>query len=72
MALTTLKLEINIFRSYKKLSKKIKDNKIAVIYTIHPVGKAQISDVLSSSCFDENKVNKLVISFNLKTCKEIK
>ena len=61
------------FESYKKLFlKKIKDNKIAVIYTIHPVGKAQISDVLSSSCFDENKVNKLVISFNLKTCKEIK
>ena len=60
------------FKSYKKLFlKKIKDNKISVIYTIYPVGKDQIYDVLDPSCFDKNKISKLVITFDIKTCEEL-
>jgi len=60
------------FESYEKLFlKQINENKISVIYTIHPVSKTQIYDVLNPSCFDENKINELIITFDLKTCEEI-
>ena len=58
--------------SYKKLFlKKLKENQIKIIYTISPVNNNQVYDVLDFSCFDEKKINKLVMSFVLKDCKEI-
>ena len=58
--------------SYKKLFlKQLKENQIKIIYTINPVNNNQVYDVLDFSCFDEKKINKLVMSFVLKDCKEI-
>ncbi len=60
------------FESYKKLFlKHINENKIKIIYTVFPVNKNQVSDVLSSSCFEERKVNEIATSFILNACAEI-
>ena len=60
------------FESYKKLFlKNINENKIKIIYTVFPVNKNQVSDVLSSSCFEERKVNEIATSFILNACAEI-
>ncbi len=60
------------FHSYKNLFlKKIKDNQIQIIYTILPVNNKQVYNVLSPTCFDERKINSLVVSFIIKDCKDI-
>ena len=60
------------FTSYKNLLiNKIKDNKIKVIYTINPVNNSDIYDYIDKDCFEENKVTKILTSYEIKSCKAI-
>ena len=62
----------NYFASYKNLLiKSIKSNNIRVIYTINPVNSSNIYDYVSKNCFEEKKVTKILVSYELKNCKEI-
>ena len=60
------------FMSYKNLLiNSIKDNNIKVIYTINPVKNSNIYDYVNKSCFQEKKITKILISYELKKCEEI-
>jgi hypothetical protein len=62
----------NYFESYKNLLiKSIKSNNIRVIYTIKPVSNSNIYDYVSKDCFKEKKITKILVSYDLKNCKEI-
>ena len=57
------------FMSYKNLILKlIKDNNIAVIYTIYPVESSLIYTYLDKNCFKEIKINKILNSYEINDC----
>ena len=58
--------------SYKNLLiNSLKNNDIDVIYTISPVKNSNIYDYISKDCFQEKKVTKMLVSYELKHCEEI-
>ena len=60
------------FTSYKNLLiNSIKRNNIKVIYTINPVNKSNLYNYVNEECFDEEKITEILISYELKNCKEI-
>ena len=60
------------FKSYKNLLiNSIKRNNIKVIYTINPVNKSNLYNYVNEECFDEEKITEILISYELKNCKEI-
>ena len=65
------------FDSYKNLLiKLIKKNKIDVIYILNPEKNLNITDnsiydYINEECFDKKKISKLLISYELKNCKDI-
>tara|TARA_B100001123_G_C15307454_1_gene1023184 strand:- start:693 stop:2252 length:1560 start_codon:yes stop_codon:yes gene_type:complete len=62
----------NYFLSYKNfILKKIKDNKIKVIYLIEPVKKSNLYDYVNKECFEEKEITQILTSFSLINCKEI-
>ena len=57
------------FMNYKNLILKlIKDNNIAVIYTIYPVESSLIYTYLDKNCFKEIKINKILNSYEINDC----
>ena len=63
------------FLAWKKfLLKKIKDNNIQVIYTVHPLEgeKDILKDTIDEKCFSNSKINNILDLQVLKSCKEIK
>jgi len=70
---TDFPLEENkYFGSYKKLLiKLIKNNDIAVIYTIYPAESSSLYTYLDRACFIEKKISKVLTSHELKGCDEI-
>ena len=57
--------------SYKNLLiNSIKHNDVKVIYTINPVKNSNIYDYINKSCFQEERVTKILVSYELKTCVE--
>ena len=60
------------FISYKNLLiKLIKNNNIAVIYTIYPAESSLVYTYLDKNCFTEIKISNLLNSYELKKCHEI-
>ena len=60
------------FVNYRNLLiSSIKRNNIKVIYTINPVRSSNIYDYVSKDCFEEKKITKILVSYELKNCKEI-
>ena len=60
------------FISYKNLLiKLIKNNNIAVIYTIYPADSSLVYTYLDKNCFTEIKISNLLNSYELKKCHEI-
>ena len=49
----------------------IKNNNIAVIYTIYPVESSLIYTYLDKNCFTEIKISNMLNSYELKNCHEI-
>ena len=70
--------ESSYFNSFKKLLiKLIKENKIEVIYTVDTeensnIKDASIYDYIGKECFKKIKITKLLTSYELKKCNEIK
>ena len=61
------------FNSYKNLIiKHIENNNIEVIYTIYPLDNSTIYTYLDKSCFTEVEISKMLSSYELKNCNEIK
>ena len=59
------------FMSYKNLIiNKIKNNNIEVIYTINPVTNSNLYDYVNINCFEEKNITEILVSYELKTCKE--
>ncbi len=59
------------FTNYKNLiTNIIRENNIKVIYTIS-VESSNIYNYVNSSCFQEKKITKILISYDLKKCEEI-
>ena len=54
------------------LGDSIKNNNIDVIYIIYPQKSSVIYDYIDKSCFEEIKISKILTSFELKNCSEIK
>ena len=64
--------ESKYFISYKNLLiKLIKNNNIAVIYTIYPADSSLVYTYLDKNCFTEIKISNLLNSYELKKCHEI-
>ena len=60
------------FTSYKKLIiNSLKKNNIKVVYVIHPVESSNLYNYVDDKCFQENKINKILTSYEIKNCKEI-
>ena len=60
------------FTSYKKLIiNSLKNNNIKVVYIVHPVQSSNLYDYVDNECFQENKINKILTSYEIKNCKEI-
>ena len=60
------------FMSYKNLLiNSIKNDNIAVIYTINPVKNSNIYDYIEENCFKEKKITKILTSYEIKKCEEI-
>ena len=60
------------FSSYKKLLiGSIKDNKIDVIYMTSPLTDSYLFDYIDKNCFEKKKINKILNSYDLNSCKEI-
>ena len=58
--------------SYKKLIiNSLINNNIKVVYIIHPVQSSNLYDYVDNECFQENKINKILTSYEIKNCKEI-
>ena len=65
-------IESKYFKSYKNLLiNSLKLNNIEVIYTIHPVKNSNIYNYIDEKCFQENKITKILKSYELKSCEEI-
>ena len=65
-------IESKYFESYKNLLiNSLKHNNIEVIYTIHPVKNSNIYDYVDEKCFQENKITKILVSYELRSCEEI-
>jgi hypothetical protein len=61
------------FPNYKNLLiSLIKNNNIDVIYMIYPQQSTIIYDYIDQNCFEEIKISKMLNSFKLKKCDEIK
>lgn len=61
------------FSSYKNLIiKHIRNNNIEVIYTIYPLDNSVIYTYLDENCFNEVEISKMLRSYELKSCDEIK
>ena len=57
--------------SYRNLIiNKIKNNNIEVIYTINPVTNSNLYDYVNINCFEEKNITEILVSYELKTCKE--
>ena len=60
------------FESYKKLIiNSLKNNNIKVIYTVYPVKSSHLYDYIDDECFKENKITKILTSYEIKNCEEI-
>ena len=46
-------------------------NNIEVIYTIYPVKNTNVYDYIDKECFKENKITKILVSYELQNCDEI-
>jgi hypothetical protein len=63
--------ESKYFADYKNLiTNIIRDNNIKVIYTIS-VESGNIYNYVNSSCFQEKKITKILISYELKDCESL-
>ena len=61
------------FHNYKNLLiRLIQNNNIDVIYIIYPQKSTIIYDYIDKNCFEEIKISKILNSFELKKCGEIK
>ena len=61
------------FGNYKKLLiELIKNKEIAVIYTVYPADRSTLYTYIDKSCFNEIKISKILNSFEIKDCYEIK
>ena len=38
---------------------------------MHPVQSSNLNDYVDNECFQENKINKILTSYEIKNCKEI-
>ena len=57
------------FKSYKNLLiNSIKNNNVAVIYTISPVKKSNIYDYINENCFGEKKITDKLVSYEIIKC----
>ena len=60
------------FISYKNLLiNLIKNNNVAIIYTIYPVENSLLYKYLDKDCFTEIKISNMLNSYEIKNCKEI-
>ena len=49
----------------------IKNNNVAIIYTIYPVENSLLYKYLDKDCFTEIKISNMLNSYEIKNCKEI-
>ena len=57
------------YTTYQNLLKNlIKNNEIAIIYTIYPVESSYLYTYLDKNCFTEVKVSKILNSYEIKDC----
>ena len=47
------------------------EKNIKVVYIVHPVQSSNLYDYVDNECFQENKINKILTSYEIKNCKEI-
>jgi len=60
------------FMSYKNLLiNLIRNNNVAIIYTIYPVENSLLYKYLDKDCFTEIKISNILNSYEIKNCKEI-
>ena len=60
------------FINYKNLLiNSLRYNNIEVIYTIYPVKNTNVYDYIDKECFKENKITKILVSYELQNCDEI-
>ena len=61
------------YLSYKSLLiNKIKDNEIKVIYTVRPLSGKHFYPYIDENCFEEKKITKILKSYEVNLCTEIK
>jgi len=61
------------YLSYKSLLiNKIKDNEIKVIYTVRPLNGKHLYPYIDENCFEEKKITKILKSYEVNLCTEIK
>ena len=61
------------YLSYKNLLiNKIKDNEIKVIYTVRPLNNIHLYQYIDKNCFEEKKITKILKSYEVILCTEIK
>ena len=66
------RIENRYFNIYKNLLvNSLKNNKIEVIYLIYPLQDSNIYNYINKNCFNVNRINALLVGYELKECKEL-